>query len=285
MKKHMLHHPSTTMSNRCIWIHRGGVCPKRLSLCHAQFFHTTNEVHIFVAQRTFPAVAWHPSSGFLSHKSPLWHFSHVMGCHCDMTLMWHAPRATDRKTDMQTCRQTKIAQTPHLQFGPKKTLQGSVKFGSSRKWSAVLGSCWWWDLRVAKLSSVVGCFGPSADSCLFPWLLSVWTVFCGHLFEGMALKHALVWMLSAFEHFSCWFQAVSCFNHMFTSVASLHGNTLHLCFWHARCQRSAVCDNTLHLWCMMSLLIKTLVKSYAFTHDCKAERQAGDAFPSPQWNR
>jgi len=69
----------------------GGVCPKRLSLCHAQFFYATNMVRIFATQRTLPAVAWHQSSGFLSHKLPLWHFSNVMGCHCDMTLMWHAP--------------------------------------------------------------------------------------------------------------------------------------------------------------------------------------------------
>jgi len=68
-------------------------------------------------------VAWHQSSDFLSHKLPLWHFSNVMGCHCDMTfvwhaLMWHVPHVPDMHAD----RQIKIAQTPHLQFRAKNTM-------------------------------------------------------------------------------------------------------------------------------------------------------------------
>jgi len=83
----------------------GGVCPKRLSLFIVWFFCATNSVCVFATQRTLPAVAWHQSSGFLSHKLPLWHFSNVMGCHCDMTLMWHVPKVTDRKKDRQTDKQ------------------------------------------------------------------------------------------------------------------------------------------------------------------------------------
>ena len=49
----------------------GCVCLKRLSFCHAQFFHATNSLRVSVMRRTLSAVTWRQISGFLSHKSPL----------------------------------------------------------------------------------------------------------------------------------------------------------------------------------------------------------------------
>jgi len=34
---------------------------------------------------------WHASYGLLSHKLPLWHFSHVIRYHGDVSILWHGP--------------------------------------------------------------------------------------------------------------------------------------------------------------------------------------------------
>ena len=45
----------------------------------------------FVVFGTLPPVTCTQRSGFLSHKLPLWNFSNLMGCHCDMITAWPAP--------------------------------------------------------------------------------------------------------------------------------------------------------------------------------------------------
>jgi len=76
-----------------------GVCALNGWACVMRIFFTQQIWCVFLLRREpSPAVAWHQSSGFLSHKLPLWHDPYVTCPYVTCSLC-------DRKTDRQTAKQ------------------------------------------------------------------------------------------------------------------------------------------------------------------------------------